>query len=280
MSNRVKALYKETKNCLLVFGLISSIDAVAQVKPHKGNSGTYTKLVWSDEFSKNGLPDNNKWGYETGYKRNKELQYYTVDRKENAVLEKGNLVIKALNDSIKIDNKVIPITSASITTQGKQSWIYGRIEVRAKVPSSLGTWPAIWMLGDNISEVGWPDCGEIDILEHVGYMPDTVHFNIHTKKYNHVKNTGKGLKVGLKDADKQYHVYAVEWFKDRIDWYLDDKKVFTYNNEGTGTDSWPFDKPQYLIINFAFGGAWGGAMGVDISSLPQNFMIDYVRVYQ
>lgn len=240
----------------------------------------FTKLVWSDEFDYTGLPDKAKWSYEKGYVRNKELQYYTADRLQNAKVENGNLVITALNDSLKEGDKVYPITSASVTSKGRADWTYGKIEVRAKLPSSLGTWPAIWTLGSNIGTVGWPACGEIDILEHVGYMPDTVHFNVHTKKYNHVAKTGKGTKIYSANPSADYHVYAIEWYKDRIDWFMDGNRVFTFTNEGSGSDAWPFDQPQYLILNLAFGGAWGGTRGVNISSLPQSFYVDYVRVYQ
>lgn len=254
--------------------------AFAQTTPYKGGSGQFKKLVWSDEFNYNGLPDNSKWDYEKGYARNKELQYYTVARNENATVTNGYLTITAKNDSLAAGSKVYPITSASLTTKGKKDWTYGRIEVRAKIPSSLGTWPAIWMLGTDIKSEGWPAAGEIDILEHVGFAPDTVHFNVHTAKYNHVKKTNRGVPIPYPAPHNNFHVYGIEWFKDHIDWYMDDNKVFTFNNEGEGAASWPFDKPQYLILNLAFGGAWGGARGVDLSSLPQKFLVDYVRVYQ
>lgn len=267
---------------IALFLLFLSFVSVAQAQPAsgKGSSGKYKKLVWSDEFNYNGLPDNHKWSYESGYVRNKELQYYTTARLENASVENGYLTITAKNDSLRIDNQLYPITAASLTTKEKKDWTYGRFEVRAKIPSSLGTWPAIWMLGTDIKNVGWPACGEIDIMEHVGYMADTVHFNVHTEKYNHVKKTGKGIQIPFTAPYSDFHVYAVEWFEDHIDWYMDDNKVFTYTNEGSGNDSWPFHKPQYLILNLAFGGAWGGVKGVNVSSLPQLFLIDYVRVYQ
>lgn len=262
----------------LLPALLLSLAACSQQKTVEKKS--YTRLVWADEFNSPGLPDERNWNYEDGYIRNKELQFYTRRRSQNARVENGSLVITALNDSMRLDNKIIPITSASLITKGLHDWTYGRMEVRAKIPSSLGTWPAIWTLGANVGTVGWPACGEIDIMEHVGYMPDTLHFNVHTQKYNHAIGTGKGTRIPYKAPYEAFHVYAIEWFPDRIDWFFDGNKVFTYKNEGSGNDAWPFDKPQYIILNLAFGGAWGGTKGVDIKSLPQQMLVDYVRVYQ
>lgn len=261
--------------CSVVYGHLA-----AQDKAFAGGSGKFKNLVWSEEFEYKGLPDSNKWKYDTGYLRNHEMQYYTNKRLENAEVKDGHLTITVRNDSMKSGTKTFPVTSAGISTQDKAQWTYGRFEVRAKIPSSLGTWPAIWTLGSNISKAGWPACGEIDILEHVGYMPDTLHFNVHTEKYNHVKKTNKGVKVPYNEPYKDYHVYAIEWFKDHIDWYFDERKVFTFNNEGSGNAAWPFDKPEFIILNLAFGGDWGGQKGVNLQSLPQAFLIDYVRIYQ
>ncbi|KAA5546691.1 glycoside hydrolase family 16 protein [Adhaeribacter rhizoryzae] len=238
------------------------------------------KLVWADEFNYKGQPNPKKWVEEEGYIRNKEEQYYTKGRLENARVENGNLVIEARQDSLLVKGKKVPVTSASLTTQGTGEWQYGRIEVRAKIPSARGTWPAIWMLGKNIKQVGWPACGEIDMMENVGFDPDTVHFNVHTQAYNHTKNTNKGRKVGLTKPYADFHLYAVDWTEDKIDFLLDNKVVFTFKNEGTGSSTWPFNRPFYLILNLAIGGAWGGQRGVDLQALPQKYYIDYVRVYQ
>jgi beta-glucanase (GH16 family) len=248
-------------------------------KPFSGGSGKFTKLVWFDEFDGNGLPNPEKWGYETGYVRNSEKQYYTNARLENAEVKDGLLIITAKKDNFQNENKTFPITSASVISKGKGFWDRGRIEVSAKVPKSLGTWPAVWMLPEN-TKGGWPKCGEIDILEHVGFDPQKVHFNVHVEKYNHTKKNNKGKIVASADPDTKFHVYAIEWFEDRIDFYFDTKKVFSYENEGEGETSWPFDKPFYIILNLAFGGSWGGTNGIDESSLPQQFQIDYVRVWQ
>ena len=265
--------------CMAIL-LLSCSSANKTPKPYPGGSGKYTQLVWFDEFNGTGLPDPEKWSYERGYVRNRELQYYTVERIENVEQRDGNLVITALNDSALINGEICPITSASIITRGKGDWMYCRVEVRAKLPSCLGTWPAIWMMPTKNTYGGWPRSGEIDILEHVGYEPDKVHFNLHTGKYNHTKGTGRGTSVDLPNPDKGFNVYAIEWFEDHIDWFVNDKKVFTVQNDGEGWESWPLDHPFYLILNLAFGGAWGATKGVDVNGLPQKYYIDYVRVFQ
>ncbi len=234
------------------------------------------KLVWSDEFNVAGMPDPAKWDYEEGFVRNRELQYYTRARRENARVEEGTLVIEARKENYK----GAKYTSASLITHGKASWTYGRIEVKAKIPTGRGMWPAIWTLGEDRRQTGWPACGELDIMENVGFDPDTIHANVHTKKYNHMKGNNKGSRIKADRPYDAFHVYALEWFPERIDFFFDDKKYFTYENEKSGVDAWPFDKPQYLILNIAVGGSWGGQKGVDDSIFPQKMLVDYVRIYQ
>lgn len=252
---------------------------------------TEWKLVWSDEFDKPGRPDPAKWGFEEGFSYNNEQEYYT-SRRENARVENGMLVIEARKEHYKIPaaardrgirtegRQSAEYTSARLTTQNKASWTYGRIEVRAKLPTGRGTWPAIWTLGDNIRQVGWPACGEIDIMENVGFDPDLIHGNIHTTAYNHVQHTNKGSKITVARPYDDFHLYAVEWRPERIDFFVDKTKYFTFNNEGKGDAAWPYHKPQYLILNVAIGGDWGGQKGIDGSIFPQKMYIDYVRVYQ
>ncbi len=258
-----------------------------------GWSGEW-KLVWSDEFDRDGLPDPVKWAHEEGFVRNQELQYYTTGRKQNARVESGHLIIEAHKEQFpnaryqpdaperrwQQRRQHADYTSASLITRGRAAWTYGRIEVRAKMPSGRGTWPAIWMLGTNMGEVGWPACGEIDILEYVGHEPGVVHANVHTRGYNHNRGNGRGSRLPLLDAEKAFHVYALEWTPQKLEFFVDDRKYFTLENDGTGVDSWPFDAPQYLILNLAIGGAWGGQKGVDDAIFPQRLTIDYVRVYQ
>ena len=190
---------------LLIFlaSIVNPFYSTAQTLPSAGGSGKYTKLVWQDEFNKDGLPNADKWNYDTGFIANHEMQYYTLARKENVWVSGGLLDITARYDSFKINGVVQPITSARIKTQEKQSWTYGRIEVRAKIPSSLGTWPAIWMLGSNINTVDWPTCGEIDIMEHVGFMADTLHFNEHSR------STDKGARFYYPAPQADFHIYAL-----------------------------------------------------------------------
>ncbi|HZH73356.1 MAG TPA: glycoside hydrolase family 16 protein [Mariniphaga sp.] len=245
-------------------------------EPFSNKSGKW-KLVWEDNFDYNGLPDSRIWNYEHGYVRNNEAQYYTKGRLENARVEDGNLIIEARNDNWE-GNK---ITSASLHTFGTKSILYGRVEVRALLPTGKGTWPAIWMLGNSIQKgTRWPDCGEIDIMENVGFDPDVVHANIHTKAYNHVLGTGKGNKIELHEPYKKFYTYTIEWHPDRIEFYVDDDRYFVYENEKTGEATWPFDKPHYLILNLAIGGGWGGQKGIDQDIFPQKYLIDYVRVYE
>jgi len=243
------------------------------------------QLVWSDEFDYTGLPDSTRWGYDVGGQGwgNKELQNYTAGRKENARVEDGRLIIEARRDGPQNRR----YTSARLVSKGKGDWTYGRFEVRAKLPSGRGTWPAVWMLPSlkTYGDGGWPDNGEIDIMEHVGFDPDVVHGSIHTRAYYHSIGTQKTSKTAVPNSRTEFNVYAVEWTPDEIRWYVNDKHFFTFTNERrtsrtAGYKQWPFDKPFHLILNLAVGGTWGGARGVDGSIWPQRMEVDYVRVYQ
>jgi beta-glucanase (GH16 family) len=232
-------------------------------------------LVFSDEFDADGAPDPSRWAYELGYIRNNEAQFYT-SRPENARVEGGHLVIEARKESYQ----GYGYTSASLNTLGRFEFLRGRVEVRAKVPTGNGAWPAIWTLGTNRAQVGWPACGEIDIMENVGFDPKRIHASVHTAAYNHTINTQKTASVTLDNPSADFHVYAMEWYADRIEVSVDRQVYFTFRNEGTGTRTWPFDQPQYLLVNLAIGGSWGGQKGIDDARFPQRYLIDYVRIYQ
>lgn len=247
----------------------------------KGNEAR--TLVWSDEFEESGAPDSARWGFDLGDGcpancgwGNNELQYYTKDP-ENVRVEKGFLVLEAHQDSVGGKG----FTSAKIVSRGKGDWRYGRLEIKAKLPRGKGTWPAIWMLPTDWKYGGWPASGEIDIMEHVGYDPGVIHGTIHTESYNHIKQTQKEGKITVTDAQDTFHVYTVDWYKDKMDFYVDDSLYHTVSRDPTDDyKGWPFDERFYLILNIAVGGNWGGAQGIDPAIWPQRMEVDYVRIYQ
>ena len=244
------------------------------------SNGDY-QLVWSDEFDYEGLPDSTKWSYDTEGNAwdwgNNELQHYTNHCAKNAHVVDGKLIVRAEVDTILNRN----YTSARLITKGKGDWLYGRIEVCAKVTGGKGAWPAIWMLPTNWEYGSWPKSGEIDIMEHVGYEPDSVYFTVHTEAYNHVDGTQKSRAVYNPSLESEFHVYAVDWTDKKCVFYLDNKEVFVFKKEPKCTSKqWPFDKHFYLVLNLAVGGNWGGVYGVDNSIFPCQMEVDYVRVYQ
>ena len=253
------------------------------------------QLVWQDEFDYEGSPDPGKWNIEEwpARKVNDEDQTYT-SRLKNVRVEEGHLVIEAHKE----DFNDAEYTSGRIQSQGKGDFLYGRIEARAKLPRGMGTWAAIWMLpsdpftyattcSDDPDWQGsedcdaWPNSGEIDILEHVGYEMGHVHGTVHTKSYYWAVWQQRKGRILVDDVDEAFHDYVLEWSPDRIDMYVDDSLYFTYVNDGTGWESWPFDKPFHLIVNMAVGGMWGrSGGGIDDSVFPQRLLVDYVRVYE
>jgi len=237
------------------------------------------KLVWSDEFNYSGAPDPSTWVYEQGFIRNEELQYYTF-RGENVRVESGMLVIEIRKERYPNaayragpqdwihTREFADVTSGSITTQGTAQWKYGRVEVWAKDPSCKGTWSAIWMQGNSIHTEGWPSCGEIDIMEHVGFDPDIIYATVHTGDYNHTKNNPRGSSLVPAKPHEAFYAYGAEWDRSRIDFFVDDTVYFTAVNDGVGHGPWPFDGEHFLLLNAAFGGGWGGREGVDMDALP------------
>ncbi len=226
-------------------------------------------LVWSDEFNGTSL-DTTSWSYQTGHNGwgNHELEDYTKGK--NVQVKDGTLTIIARKEGSVY-------TSGRICTKGKRTFTYGLIEIRAKLPQGTGTWPALWMLGTNEDVVGWPACGELDIMEHVGKDPGYIHTSIHnTSGYGATPYTGI---IYLKDPFTKYHVYGMDWTKEYIRFLVDGKLVYQYAPNHKTAANWPFDKPSFFIFNVAIGGDWGGPV-IDNSIFPQTMVVDYVRVYQ
>lgn len=244
--------------------LFAGMAGTAQVK--KG------KLLWEENFNGKTL-DEKTWNYELGNGcpnicgwGNNERQLYT---KTNHRLEDGKLIITAKKEGDSY-------TSTRITTAGKKEFKYGYIETRAKLPVGHGIWPAFWMLGSNIKQVGWPLAGEIDILEYVGKEPDMVFTSLHTKdSHGETINTRK---TAFQDIEEGFHTYAINWTKDKIEFFVDGKPVYTFAPENKTVEVWPFNQPFYFIANVAVGGNFGGPE-VDDKIFPQEFIIDYIRVY-
>jgi beta-glucanase (GH16 family) len=243
----------------------------------------YKKLVWAEEFNYTGLPDSSKWSYDRGNGcpdicgwGNHELEYYTWNRSENARVEAGHLVIEARKE----DMQGAKYTSARMSTRNKGDWKYGRIEVKAQLPAGTGIWPAIWMLPTKWEYGGWPKSGEIDIMENVGYWPDSILGTVHTNAYNGMLGTQKTKGIHTKNISSSFHVYALEWTEDSMSFFVDGQLYNKFLNDKTGFAAWPFDKEFHLLLNVAVGGDWGGKLGVDEKIFPQKMLVDWVRVYQ
>ena len=231
-------------------------------------------LIWSDEFDGTVLNLDN-WTYELGDGcpnlcgwGNNELQEYTDD---NHRLENGMLIISAKKGSNS------NYTSSRIITKGKKEFQYGRIEARVKVPSGAGMWPAFWALGNDIETNSWPNCGEIDIVEYVGKNPGQIFTSVHTP--SSYGNTVNSMITNVPNVEEDFHNYAVEWNENFIDFFFDDIRVYTYFVQTKNQNTWPFNKPFFLIINLAVGGNFGGPVASDLV-FPRDYFIDYVRVYQ
>jgi beta-glucanase (GH16 family) len=241
-------------------------------------------LVWSDEFDYAGLPDSTKWSYDTVGNKwgwgNNELQYYTSAQQKNATVSDGTLKIVALKDSVSNEIGKFGYTSARLITKYKGDWLYGRFEIKAKLPDGLGMWPAIWMLPSDWEYGGWPKSGEIDIMENVGYDPDNIVISVHTENYNHSIGTQRNFTTPVPDNSKAFHVYALEWDETTVKGFVDEQCFFTFNKESNDPKVWPFDKRFHLLLNVAVGGNWGGKKGVDSLAFPATMEVDYVRVFQ
>jgi beta-glucanase (GH16 family) len=235
-------------------------------------------LVWSDEFSGNSL-DTKVWNYEIGNGSggwgNNELESYT-DNTKNSFLSNGNLIIEARRESSGSFN----YTSARLTTQNKKVFKFGRIDIRAKLPVGVGIWPALWMLGSNITSVDWPACGEIDIMELIGIKPSTVYGTLHWANSNGVHaSKGSNFQLVSGDYSKEFHVFSLVWGENFLQWFVDDQKFLDISISDVGQTNYPFNANQFLIFNVAVGGNWPGSPD-NSTVFPERMFVDYVRVFQ
>lgn len=250
----------------------------------KANGYTYElddltySMVWAEEFDGDAV-NTDDWLFETGGSGwgNNELQYYTNG--DNASVKDGLLTIEMRKETVGGRD----YTSTRMVTRGRQDFKYGKIDVYAKMPKNLGTWAAVWMMPTTSSYGGWPNSGEIDILETVGYAPDMIYGTVHTADYNHKKGTQQGYSSTLENPT-EFHLYTIEWLPDQIRYYVDGKYKFRFAPglylNCPNSQQWPFDRSFYLILNSAVGGDWGGAQGVAETGWPDIMQVDYIHVYQ
>lgn len=264
---------------VLLAGLAMSAAAQSPESPAPNSVPAGYRLVWSDEFDRDGHPDPAKWVHDTGRNKegwyNNELQYYAGPRLENARVEGGRLIITARHETLRDrpDWGGQRYTSARLITRGKADWTYGFFEIRAKMPCGGGTWPAIWLVG---SGGRWPDDGELDIMEHQGHRPERVSSAVHMRAGHGGDNVGGATR--LPDACKAFHNYQLHWTPTGTWFSVDGMVHLHYPNLKAGWRSWPFDRPQFLILNLALGGDLGGP--IDDAALPVAMEVEYVRVYQ
>ncbi len=267
----------------------------AMIVRKKSTNAEQWQLVWSDEFDYQGKPDPNKWSYDVwpARKVNNEDQAYT-DRLNNVHVKDGNLIITANRE----DYGNAEYTSGRIHSQGKGDFLYGRADIRAKLPAGQGTWSAIWMLPSDpfkysttcqknedwqgsASCDAWPNSGEIDIMEHVGYDMQTIHGTVHNKAYYWANWQQRKAAIEGKNVDQEFHLYSIEWTPKHITILFDNTPYFFYSNDSSGWKSWPYDHPYHVILNLAIGGAWGKAGGpIDDSIFPVSMEVDYVRIFK
>jgi len=232
--------------------------------------------LWADEFDVDGKPDSTKWSYDIGGSGwgNHEKEFYT--EAQNVTVHNGILSIEARKENAGGMN----YTSARMVTKNKGDFLYGRFEIRAKLPTGKGLWPAIWMLPTDWAYGDWPKSGEVDIMEQVGFDPDSIHISTHTGAFNWTINTQVTNVINVPTATTDFHVYRIDWTPYAIRGFIDGVQHFQFINDGKGPSHWPFDKRFHILLNIAVGGDWGGQQGIDDSIFPAKMDVDYVRVYK
>lgn len=270
----IKYSLKETRFFLIV-GSVCTLLSCSNDTTQKVTN--FTEIVMQDEFNTDGAPDKKIWGFDVGTGTNgwgnNELQYYT-NRTENVKVENGYLLISAKKESYQGAS----YTSARLLTKGKFDQAYGRFEARIRLPYGQGIWPAFWLLGANYDEVGWPECGEIDIMEFRGQEPTKVLGTVHGPGYSGGTSISKSYSLINDRFDTDFHIYGIEWGPDYINYYIDDV-LYNQVTPADVTGKWVFDHPFYIIINLAVGGDFLGAPNSE-TVFPQTMLVDYVRVYK
>lgn len=262
---------------LLQLALPAAVSVPVVIAADAGANGVEKEgyeLIWQDEFDGVAIDPAN-WTFDLGAGGwgNGESQYYT-DRSENAAVLGGMLVISALQE--KYDGSYF--TSARLKTEGLRAFRYGWIEARVKVPEGKGMWPAVWLLGTDFNRIGWPECGEIDIMEYIGKEPDLIMGTAHGPGYSGPLGFSRWNRREFNIAD-EFHTYAIDWTADRIDWYFDGEHYYTFQKEDIGEREWVFNRPFFILLNLAIGGQLPGPVGLDVT-FPKQYFIDYVRVYR
>lgn len=275
--------------CMLLFSACSSDDPTVEYPvfvEEVGGNYEDCRLVWSEEFDYEGLPDENTWGYEEGYQRNYEVQDYKKADTQYTRVEDGKLIIEAHEDPHDAAGYHFDYSSASIHTKGKVNFKYGRIDIAAKIPVGRGMYPVFWMLPANDEYGAWPKSGEINIAAYTfgGYWGNQYEKNT-VSAWLYTENTANGVPMepGIGSAatmEDAYHLYSMVWKKKRIQFLLDNKVIFTYDKRTNTSAEWPFNKDFYLLMSLAVGGIEGGAFGIDTENFPKHMEVDYVRYYE
>ena len=254
-----------------VSSILSSYKKHESLSAFNNDHGKKLKLYWSDEFNVSGRPDSSKWSYEIGNGPdgwgNQELEYYTNESK-NAFVKNGMLNIQAIKENYEGRH----YTSARLISKGKFEFTYGVVKIRAKMPIGVGTWPAIWMMGADIDDLGWPACGEIDIMEHLGRDLNTIYGTVHYPGRSGGNPVGSTMKIS--NATTEFHEYKLEWSSESLKFYVDDT---LFHKVANSTDI-PFNKNFFFLVNLAVGGGFGGA--VDSNLMGATMEVDYIRVYK
>ncbi len=266
----MKMIIKSTILLSSTFMLVNCIANIPILEPS-------TQLVWQDEFEgpAGQSPDSTRWVFDVGTHWGNNQLEYDNKRPESVSLDgQGNLAITARKEQYKGQN----YTSGRIKTKDLFETTYGRVEARIMMPSGQGLWPAFWMLGNNFDSVGWPACGEIDIMEYLGQEPNIVHGTLHGP--GHSGSKGKGTSFKLTDGrfDTDFHIFAIEWRPDLIQWSVDDQ-VFQTLTPSDVKGTWVYNHPFFILLNLAVGGNWVGSPD-ETTTFPQTLLIDYVRVYK